>query len=193
MWWLHNHNNPKYLFLWGNHELRFALELQKYIKEQRKEEFHINDVSSDIWFSKNKNINISNVAIELIEKNVISTKNILEAFVSLKWFHVENINGITYKFSHASWDITKSDNKQSKKNLVYDTEHLLVETTKKDPSPKMKNYIELCKEKKIKHVIGHFPTPKVFKVPAPYIYLETFYYIDAGWFQRANDPYFMKL
>ena len=186
LWWIKNYNNPDYIFIWGNHEIRLFSELSKTLTNKE-----FKDISS-LSFSSDHNINITNVVIDLIKRKEINVQALLDSMAYLKFYHIEKVGNITYTFSHASWEPNVTPEAQDKKNLIYDTIHLINQIGVKD-NPKLVKYCDWAKKKGLKHIIGHFPVPSIFKQQAPYIYHDTFYFIDNAIFRTANPMVYFKL
>jgi hypothetical protein len=189
MWLYENYNNPKYVFIYGNHDVRFFNEIHRLFYPSRQ---LANKELANAWFKSDNNINITNVVRNLIvEKKVdydIIMKKIMPIF---KWYHIEHVNNKHFIISHASWQAYRTAKEQDKRNLVYDTNLVLNEV--KTKSQILTKYISYCKRHGVYHIFGHFPCPKVFNVEAPYIYKEHLIYIDNAVFQRAQPYYFHRL
>lgn len=188
MWFMENYNNPKYTFIFGNHEIRFFNELYRILKSDNLE------VLYDAWYESDNPYNIANIAKKLIDERKIDPDELFgKALKVFKWYEIYQSNSsFTYIISHASWDINKKPQQQDRKNLVYDTTMFYNQIRKKD-NPKLDKYAFKCKQNKIIHVIGHYVCPRVFKVQAPYINRDVFYFIDNGVFIKNNSFYFMPL
>jgi len=186
-WLLENYNNPKYTFVFGNHEVRFFNELYRLLKSDTLPQLY------DAWYESDNPFNISNVAKQLIDDGKISADDIFKKILPVfNWYYIIKPKETTYIISHASWDITKQPRNQDHKNLIYDTIHFLSQVKKK-VNPVMDKYATKCKKYNVKHVIGHYVCPRIFNTQAPYINRDTFYFIDNGVFKRNNPYYFHPL
>ncbi len=188
-WAFTNYNNKKYVFLFGNHEVRMFNEVQRGITSTIK----ISSELVDAWYESDNNRNISNIVIDKINRKEIDIDFFFGPFLkAFKWYHVEKTRNYLYYMSHASWEFGKLPAEQNKRNLVYDTTMILNQVRKKD-NPQLDKYAEYCKQKNIRHVFGHFVCPKVFGVQAPYINRDVLYFIDNGIYKKANKIYFHKV
>lgn len=188
-WAFTNYKNDKYVFVFGNHEIRMFNEVYRAISVNKP-------IDKDIehaWYESDNNRNISNIVISKINKKEIDPDFFFGPFLkSFKWFYVQKTKEYLYYMSHASWEFGKLPVEQNKRNLVYDTTMILNQVRKKD-NPKLDKYVEYCKRNKINHIFGHFVCPKVFGVNAPYINRDVLYFIDNGIFKKNNSIYFHKI
>jgi len=188
-WFMKNYyKSDKYTFIFGNHEVRFFNELYRMLKSDNLQDLY------DAWFESDNPFNIANVAKKLIDEGKLDADELFnKALKVFKFYHIYKSKiGFTYIISHASWDITKKPKQQNKKNLVYDT-ILFFNQVRKKNNPILDKYALKCKQNKIIHVIGHYVCSRVFKVQAPYINRDVFYFIDNGVFKTNNPYYFMNL
>ena len=205
-WWLEHCNNSskgpiKFSFLWGNHEFRFYHEIVRYMKSLKppvvfKNSPKLMSIPKPTWNLKESNINITNVTIQLIESGALKLDALKIAFESLHWYsvHKSMMSGTTYILSHASWDISNpSAQSQDPLNLIYDNVNLRNQVGSKTLPTLVEKYCKMCNLHKVKHIIGHHPTPKVFKTPAPYVVGDALYFIDNHTYSRSTSMYFHPL
>jgi len=188
-WLLENYNNPRYTFIFGNHEVRFFNELYRILKSGKLETGGLYDA----WFESDNPFNIANVAKRLIDDGKLDPdflfKKVLPVF---KWYHIVKPYKTTYIIAHASWEINKKPEQQNRKNLIYDTIRFFNQIRKIN-NPVLDKYAQKCLKNNIRHVFGHYVCWKVFKTDAPYISRQVFYFIDNGVFKKAHNYYFMPL
>lgn len=190
-WLIKNYNNPKYVFIFGNHEIRFFNELRQMLNANKIQSY--NDDLFDSWYQANNDYNSANIAYRLIQENKIDAdvifKNVLKSF---NWYYLQKGKMYNYIISHASWEFKKSPKDQDKRNLVYDTTKMFVQIKKK-VNPYIDKIANIYYKNNIRHVFGHYVCPKVFKQPAPYINREVFYFIDNGVFKKNNNFFFLPV
>jgi len=181
-WMWKNKDNPKYIYLRGNCEVRLTNELIRHFKP--------NETNLYLkWLGTNtgyRNKNIANIVIELINRGRYKLDEVLDVLLNkFKWYHIED----NWIIAHAAWDVNKSPSSQNSLVLAYDIDNLLGKLRKKDSSvniPKMyDNY---------NFIFGHTPIYNMSNqnIP-PVIYHNKFYYIDNGMFKRARKIFFMKI
>ncbi len=181
-WIMKNANNPKYIFIRGNHEIRWHNELIRHYMPEKTSLYYD-------WFGTSslyKNINITNVVIEMINNNEYKLEDVLNVLRnSFKWYHIEG----KWIIAHASWELNKKPQSQSKVNIVYDTLNLLKKIRNKNEKINI-----LPEYKKFNFVFGHIP---IFhfsnQLYSPVILRDQFYYIDNGIFKTSRPVSYLKL
>jgi hypothetical protein len=182
-WVMKNANNPRYVFVRGNTEVRLHNELIRHFSP-RSTSMYYDWLGTHTGYA---NKNISNVVIDLIERqkkySFDDVMNVLRnRFV---WFHIED----DWIMAHASWDIYKSPGNQNKVNLVYDTHKNLAKFRKIDYDLKVPKMY-----KDYKFILGHTP---VYHIQAnampPVILRNKFFYIDNGIFKTERPMFYMRI
>ncbi len=187
-WCLKHRHDERFVFVWGNAESRANCEVVlKFFPNQPK--------LMTPWFGTHtgyeRNKNISNIIINLVEQRVIKLDDVMDYFQNcLKWYHVEpGNNGIKWICAHASWELNKGFHNQDKLNLVYDSHNLLAKLRKKDYIPNIpKEY------NGYNWIFGHVPIYSFSnQIDPPVVLKKRFYYIDAGIFKRSRIIFYLKI
>ena len=183
-WVMKNRKNPKYTFILGNTEIRLNNELVRHFYPS-KTSLYMDWLGTHSGYA---NKNITNVVIDLIEnKKMFTVDDVFDLLQNwYRWY---------YRFedwiiAHASWELNKTPEAQSKINLVYDTQRNLQKWKKLNYELKIpRRYAET------RFIFGHTPVQSIKGPNAdpPVILHDRFFYIDNGIFKTANKMFYLKI
>lgn len=184
-WVMQNRFNPKYVFVRGNCELRANNEIVRHCCPE-KTKLYFPWFGSHDGYSGEKNKNIANVIIDLIEHDRYKLEDVLDLFQNVfKWYHIEG----NWIMSHASWQVNKTPPQQNVLNLAYDVDNLLAKLRKADYDPDVPKIY-----KGMKFIIGHTPIYHFSKQEAPPVILKNrFYFIDNGIYKTSRPIFYLKI
>lgn len=191
LWLIKNINNPKYTFIFGNHDVTLFTDVYGILNKKR-----ISGYGFDNKFSKPRGVKdlhkSSKVALRMLKNKEITFNELFSLIPKFKWYATYKGEKFNYILSHASWQFNRNFKNQDKKNLVYDNIKLKDMILKNKSN--VRNYASFCLSKNIKHVMGHYVCDAVFNTNAPVIFYNgVFNYIDNHGNKNNHDYYFMRL
>lgn len=192
LWLLDNIKNPKYTFLFGNHDVKMFVDVYWLLNKTKLKDYGMGNFTHHKDVIRKKNV-AAKAVLRLMKKKQVSYYDIYRKLLpSFRWVTTYKSKKYTYIMTHASWEINKKIKAQNKYNLVFDKDKLVTRIIKEKPN--VVRYAELCNKYKIKHIFGHYVCSGIFSKEAPVSFFNgVFNYIDNGGNTKKHNFYFMEL